>query len=350
MKMMKYIYACCLLMLTACSDKDPVTFPPVAMTGNVSDIYREGAVLYGSIQNQNGANIAEFGILRSDYPSMAEPVVYPVESGDCSAFNVVLRDLTPGKTYYYCAYATSGYSEVRGEVKNFNTTESNPPIFDDVHCEVSYENGFQITAHIADIGDHELLLCGFCYREADGSGKEPTIADHTVYVEDLGEQYSFPIDGLIPNKTYLVRAFAGNARGVGYSQTIEVSTEVATVPNVSEIMVDSIASSYVSVSANVWLPEGEELSEAGFCWSTESSVPTIEHNHCNVLDQKQGDKFSYKLEGLKPETVYYIRPYVVSTTHGTCYGDVCQIKTVAVVIPEVSPGDGSIDDLPTEEL
>lgn len=349
MKTMKYLCACCLLMLCACgSDNEPTTYPPLVTTGNVSDIYREGAVLYGSIENLTNADIKEFGILCSDHQSMDEPKALIAESENMSDYSVTVRDLTPGKTYYYCAYASSGYSMMKGEVKTFNTTETNPPIFNNVSCDISYENGFKITAHVEDIGDQELLLCGFCYKEADATGTAPTIADKTIYVKDLNVDFSSSIEGLVPNTTYLVRAFAGNSCGVGYSKTVEISTSVAVIPVVSDISVDAVAISALSVSADVWLPEGEELTEAGFCWSSEASTPTIEHNHQNVIDQMQGSKMTYQINGLKAETEYNICAYVKSTTHGVIYGKVLKVKTNEEAVPVV-PG-GSIDDLPTEEL
>lgn len=350
MKFMKYLYACGLLVLCACgNDNEPTTYPPVVTTGNVSDIYREGAVLYGSIENSAGADIKEFGILCSDHQSMDEPTTIVAESEGMSGYNVTIRNLTPGKSYYYCAYASSGHSIMKGEIKTFNTTETNPPMFNNVSCDMSYENGFKITAHVEDIGDQELLLCGFCYKEKDKTGAAPTIADKTVYVKDLNVDFTSSIEGLLPNTVYLVRAFAGNSCGVGYSKTVEISTSTAVIPVVSAISVDAVTVSALSVSASVWLPEGEELTEAGFCWSAESATPTIEHNHQNVIEQMQDGKMTYQIDGLKPETEYSICAYVKSTTHGIIYGKVSKIRTNEEAIPEVVP-DGSIEDLPTEEL
>ena len=350
MKKIQYLCLCGLGMLAACeSVKEPITFPPVINTGTVTEIYREGATLSGKVEDTRNATITEFGILCSQYQSMAEPKMLVAEEGDMSSYKVTVRELTPGNTYYYCAYATSGYSTITGEVKSFNTTESNAPVFDNIHCEIAYENGFTLSAHIGDFGDKELLLCGFCYRLDDGSGKEPTIADETVYVDDLTGDYVFPVSGLLPDRTYLVRAFAGNAVGVGYSKTLEVKTVEANVPVLSSIDVVSSTPGSVSMEATLWLPEGEVVTEVGFCWSAESQVPTVDHNCQNVKDEMNGNKLAYTLSGLTPETVYYLRAYAVSTTHGVNYGPVYKFKTSAVTVPEVNPG-GGIDDLPFEEL
>ena len=350
MKKLQKLCVCGLCVLAACEGgKEPVTFPPVINTGNASEIFREGATLSGQVNNLQNATIAEFGILCSEYQSMVEPKRLVAEEGDMSSYTVTVRDLTPGNTYYYCAYATSGYSTITGEIKSFNTTESNAPVFDDIHCEIAYEDGFTISAHIGDFGDKELLLCGFCYRLDDGSGKEPTIADETIYVDDLSGDYVFPISGLIPERTYKVRAFAGNAIGVGYSKTIEVKTVEAIVPVLSSIDVVSSTSGSVSVEATLWLPEGEKVTEVGFCWSAESQLPLVEHNCQNVKDEMNGSKLAYTIGELAPETVYYLRAYAISTTHGVNYGPVYKFQTSAVNIPEVNP-DGGIEDLPTEEM
>lgn len=351
MNRLKCLYVCCVLLFAACgNDKNPITFPPKVETGNALEIYREGATLFGSVLNQDDADIVEYGILCSDHQSLDEASKLIVTDGELLNFSIPIRDLSPSKTYYYSAYATSGYSTIIGEVKTFSTTESNPPIFSNLQSGSCTENSFMVTTHIEDIGAHELLLCGFCYKELDASRKEPTIADYTVYVENLNVDYSTSIIGLSPNTTYLIRAFAGNETGVGYSKSIEVSTLEATKLFLSPAIAEVIESSEALITAKLWLPEGEILSEVGFCWSTESSIPTIEHNRYNLIEDMVDENLSYRIKGLIPGTIYYVRPYAICATHGVFYGDVCKIKTKEKELPNVDSENGSIDDLPTEIL
>lgn len=70
---------------------------------------------------------------------------------------------------------------------------------------------------------------------------------------------------------------------------------------------------------------GAKLREAGFCFSTEKN-PT-------VLDQRSTRYFEnngriYIMENMKPSTVYYARPYVVTEGYQVAYGDEIKIITL----------------------
>jgi hypothetical protein len=69
---------------------------------------------------------------------------------------------------------------------------------------------------------------------------------------------------------------------------------------------------------------GSNLLERGVCWSTERN-PT-------VLDERTTKYFSQKgmlfhVKGLKPATVYYLRPYAINKTYQVAYGDEVKIVT-----------------------
>ena len=70
---------------------------------------------------------------------------------------------------------------------------------------------------------------------------------------------------------------------------------------------------------------GSNILEQGVCWSTEHA-PT-------VLDNRSTKSFSLKgtlfhITGLKPATVYYLRPYVINKTYTVAYGDEVKIVTM----------------------
>ena len=69
---------------------------------------------------------------------------------------------------------------------------------------------------------------------------------------------------------------------------------------------------------------GSNILERGVCWSTEHN-PT-------VLDSRTTKSFSlngyiFHVKGLKPATVYYLRPYVMNKTYTVAYGDEVKIVT-----------------------
>lgn len=328
MKKIRYILLSSLLLfIVAACEKDtlPMNFSPALTTGVASDIYRVGATLSGSIQKSDGVVVKDCGILISELQSMAEYTEIKTASTD-NSFNVLAQNLQPGKKYYYCAYASSGYSIARGEIKEFITTDSNKPVFSELAVSGKDEKSFTVGTTILDEGGTELILCGFCWKLSENSSTEPTVEDNVSNVTAQSAAITARIKDLTPNKNYLVRAYGINGRGVGYGKTISVSTNNATVPAVSSITpVDSTAFG-ISVKASILSAGESSVSEIGFCWSSETQEPTTAHLKYNATDQLGHAEFITEIADLKPETTYYIRAYALNE-RGTGYGDVCTYTT-----------------------
>ena len=69
---------------------------------------------------------------------------------------------------------------------------------------------------------------------------------------------------------------------------------------------------------------GNNLIEKGVCWSTEHE-PTVLDNRTTDAFKLSGDIFH--ITGLKPATVYYLRPYAMNKTYKVAYGDEVKIVT-----------------------
>ena len=339
MKKLSYILLCGLmLILSACEkDTESANFAPVVTTGTASNIYRMGATLSGSIQLTETNTAKEYGILFSELESMAEYDEYPVKDGSTS-YSVLIQNLEPGETYYYCAYASSGYSIAKSQIKSFTTTQSNAPVFNEVILQSKDEKSCAVSVELLDEGGSELLMTGFVWTEV-GSG-EPTIKSNVVNVEPQGSRMSATIKGMEPNKTYLVRAYAVNAQGVGYSKSISVTTNTATVPFLSNITrVDSTEVS-ITLKASVVDAGLGDVTKFGFCYSSESKEPTTAHL---VVENVEGDskEFSALIDGLKTETTYYIRAYAINEK-GTGYSETFVYATPEPTLIEGNEGDVNV--------
>lgn len=321
MKKIQYILILGLLFVMAGCEKDtlPMNFSPALTTGGASDIFRVGATLSGSIQKSDGVVVKDCGILISELQSMAEYTEIKTSSTE-NTFNVLAQNLTPGKKYYYCAYASSGYSIARGDIKEFTTTDSNAPVFSELAISGKDEKSFTVETTILDEGGSDLILCGFCWRLSENGSAEPTVEDNVSNVSAQSSDISTRIKDLTPNKNYLVRAYGINGRGVGYGKTVTVSTNNATAPAVSSIHPTDSTSLSVSVKASILSAGESSISEIGFCWSAENKEPTTAHLKYNATDQLGQAAFNTKIADLKPETTYYIRAYAING-QGTGYGD-----------------------------
>ena len=314
-----------LLVLAGCEkDTEPKNFAPRLTTGEATDIYRKGATLSGSIEKAEGIIVKEYGFLYSTLQSMAEYTEVKVSADGENDFKAKLQNLEAGKTYYYCSYAYGGYSTARGEVKSFSTVNSSKPVFTDLVIADTDEKSFTVSTSVLDDGGSELFISGFCWKEVDEEGDEPTEKDHVANVNST-DDFRVRINDLTPGRKYMVRAYAINGNGRGYGNSEFVTTKTTSLPAVSSCTpVDSTAVS-VTLSARVLAEGTSEILEKGFCYSSETKLPTVTNMKRVVAD---GGKEIYALiDGLKAETTYYIRAYALNG-QGEGYGDVYEFTTL----------------------
>ena len=335
---MKNIYGlilCSLMLLMSACEKDTLAtnFAPGVTTGSSTDIYRKGAVLSGSMRQVGTAAIKSYGILFSELESMAEYTEYPI-TDKSTDFSVPVSNLTPGTTYYYCAYAHSGYNMAKGEVKSFTTPKSNAPIFEEISLTEKDEFGCKLSVSLFDDGGSKITLSGFCWTK-QGEG-EPTTESHIQNATIANNALSASITGWEPNSEYQVRAYAVNSDGVGYSNTIIVKTNEATAPVLSAISEKESTNFSVTVEATVTDAGTSAISKAGFCWSIDKT-PTIEDNSNDITAQLKGDSlvFSATLDNLMPNSTYHIRAYATNE-QGTSYSEVFTFTTAEAKTPTLS--------------
>ena len=322
MKKLSYIlYTCLMATLAGCSEYPvPTSVAPEMNTGEVSNIYRLGATIQGTFTEEQKSigPVKECGILISIMQSMAEPdTLRAVGAKSGQTFAVQAEDLEPGTVYYYQSYASSGVSFAKGEVKHFTTSEENAPVFDE-HATISQDyRSISLAVHIKDEGGSPIYTKGFCWKLESEGGGDPTITNHVMNVDTESNDYSGRIYDLLPNQTYLVRAYANNRMGTGYSSvTYRVHTDATTTPSMSSITVLEQAVNSIRVQSKV-LSEGlTGIYEKGFCWGTESG-PTREGFHKVVAGT---NSITEVLTGMRPNTEYYLRAYAVND-NGIGYGD-----------------------------
>lgn len=329
MKILKCTLLNCLLILLAACEKDtlPVNFSPLLKTGEATDVYRMGATLSGSIQRSGNVVVKDCGILLSELQSMAEyEELKSSSNSDITSLSVQVQSLQPGKTYYYCAYGSSGYSIARGEIKTFITPESNAPVFGELYIVERDDKSFLVSANLLDEGGSELILCGFCWKEADTGSGNPTTKDHVINALPEDNKLSVQIRDLKADKDYLVCAYGVNSKGIGYGKTMKVTTRLATVPTLSTITAKNSTELTITVVSRI-LSKGEsDVTEVGFCWSSETQEPTKLHLYQALPEQLEQTEFCMQIDGLKPETTYYIRAYAVNSK-GIGYGETYKFTT-----------------------
>ncbi len=132
----------------------------------------------------------------------------------------------------------------------------------------------------------------------------------------------------------------------GASQTFALvfATVVHTIPSVTTAAVSNITGTSATVGGNV-ISDGEEnVFDRGICYST-VSMPTVSDN-CIHIGQGIGS-FSDILNGLLPETTYYVRAFAINSI-GVGYGSEVNFTTANADTPQDGqpcPGNATLTDI-----
>lgn len=132
------------------------------------------------------------------------------------------------------------------------------------------------------------------------------------------------LTGLTPGVKYYARAYATNKAGTAYGNEISFTTlaELA-VPSVSTTGTSNVRNISMVVSGRVNDWGGSDVTERGIVWGTAPN-PTTETN--KVSSGSDLGTFQGYIEGLTPQTKYYVRAYAVNST-GTAYGNDMEVTT-----------------------
>lgn len=174
----------------------------------------------------------------------------------------------------------------------------------------------------------KVTVRGFCWS----SSEEPKFSDnHCEAGKGLGE-FSATINGIQPNNTYYVRAFASTSDGIVYGN--QVTLEVGIFPpRVKTGMVTDITATSALCAGSLESSAGGTISGMGICWSTTEN-PSIEGSHKD--SGKRDGEFEVVLDGLVAGTTYFVRAYATNEA-GTAYGE--QISFTADANPVITVKD-----------
>lgn len=146
----------------------------------------------------------------------------------------------------------------------------------------------------------------------------PTVSS-SVTVDGSGVGvFASALTGLIPGKTYYVRAYATNAGGTAYGSEVPFATLAAIVPpTVTTAAVSSIMVKTALSGGNVTSWGGASVTARGICWNTNGS-PTVADS--KTTDGSGTGSYASALTGLAGGTPYYVCAYATNSA-GTGYGE-----------------------------
>ena len=331
MKRLQYIIWCSLLLwVTGCEkDTEPTSFAPTVTTGSAEDLNKPGIdiTLSGEVATNPQSTIQnEIGFLIATseeiITSGSEKAIKETASSNTgNKYLCDLKEMSPG-TYYFCIYASSGYSIKRGEIVSFSITEKTPRLnMGSIADKDLTASSMKVSATITDKRGFDILGRGFCWSAETA---EPSVNGNKIEVKETTDTFSALIEGLKPEQRYYIRAYALNEKGIGYSNTIECTTPVKqtvslSVPDYSDLDVSSVhIKSIITAAADF------SIIEKGACFSKTVTLPTI--NDTSAKDESEGNAVDFTITGLEEGATYYISAYA-RTRDGVFYSTSITVKT-----------------------
>ncbi|RVT79750.1 hypothetical protein EOD40_01170 [Flavobacterium sufflavum] len=171
-------------------------------------------------------------------------------------------------------------------------------------------------------GGTSVVERGVCYGTIANPNYEGSKSIASV-VKGTGE-FKAELTNLEGGTVYYARAYAVNKKGVAYGNQISFKTKDLASPLLvlGAIKVAGAQDLFFDVE----LKEHGDLAiqEIGLVYNTVKE-PTVANN--KIARSTVENKFKQRITNLTPETLYYVRPYAV-TTNGVLYGEEFVISTI----------------------
>ena len=311
-------------LLFACDDQEaPHNTAPVLTTCSVEVGGRTTATLSGTIAFPDETEVTECGFIYSTVPTLPEEesTVVPVNVSQLpGTLSVELTGLQPATHYYYCLYASSGYTVLRSEIKEFDTAADGVPTFGEVTYTNVTETTADVTCRLTDDGGYDILTLGFCYKPVtEGDTETPSQEDFVVNVKEDAITLTATLTHLSPSQTYAVCAYGTNQKGVGYSEPVTFTTKQSVTPTAETGEAADITETSATLTGRITYNGGADILAKGFFWSTDET--TVKEG-TRTYSAAEGDTILSTLEGLSVETTYYYCAYA-ENERGMAYGEVC---------------------------
>jgi len=306
-------------LLISCK-KDIIKVVPTTSVALVTNITATTATCGGEVTSDGGALVSARGVCWSISQNPTTANDKTTDGTGLGIFTRSITGLTPGKTYNIVAYAINSVGTGYSSQSTF-TTLVMAPILTTTELSSITSTSASSGGNISNDGGSAITTRGVCWS----TNQNPTIADNKTTNGTGTGSFTSSITGLIPGKTYYIRAYAANIIGTAYGNQITTIT-TAILPTITTNAVSDITSTTSRSGGNITNDGGAEVTVRGICWST-SPNPTIANNKTN--DGIGSGSFTSLITGLIQGTTYYLKAYATNSI-GTTYGN--QVTTTTMIV------------------
>lgn len=282
---------------------------PQVTTMPPTNIGISGARLNGRIDDEGNDVVTSTAFKISKNSNMYNSTVYNLSAS--TNFHKNVTDLEPNTTYYYRAEAANSIGIGFGDVVSFVTNPITPvaPSVETTGILSIGQNYISVSGNVSADGGSTVTERGILLSQ----NSTPTLSDTKLQSGSGIGLFNATIQSLSPNTLYYVRAYAINSAGVSYGNILSTTTNPIPVVLGSVVTNDvyNINQNWFSIDFTVTDDGGDPNAYGGLVWNTTGS-PTLD-NSDNWQSTTPGEiSISHDIMGLLPNTMYYVRPYVIN--------------------------------------
>lgn len=324
-------------LLISCK-KEVIKIVPTTTVALVTDITATTALCGGEVTSDGGALVTARGVCWSVSQNPTTANDKTTDGTGIGIFTRSITGLTPGTTYNIVAYAINSVGTGYSSQSTF-TTLALAPILTTTELSAVTSTSASSGGNITNDGGSAITARGVCWS----TNQNPTIADNKTTNGTGTGNFTSSIAGLIPGKTYYIRAYAANIIGTAYGNQI-TTIITAILPTITTNAASDITSTTARSGGNITNDGGAEVTVRGVCWSTFPN-PTTASNKTN--EGIGSGSFTSLITGLIQGTTYYLRAYATNSI-GTTYGN--QVTTTTTIVLPVLTTTTMSDITPTTAI
>ena len=241
------------------------TGSPEIIIDSVYDITKTAVRIDANVLSDGGVTVTERGVC---YKQSSVPTVNDskISSGSgTGTFTALLPGLATNRTYYMRAYAINNYDTAYSNQVSFITL-TKPVVTTAAALSVAKTTAVA-GGNVTDDGGTTVTERGVCYDVLPN----PVYSDSHLMIGTGTGVYSSTLSGLSPNKTYYLRAYAINSKGIAYGNEITFKTRPQYTTGIFTDSRDGKSYTKIKIGEQWWFADNLNYITTG-SWCLESDV------------------------------------------------------------------------------
>ena len=194
---------------------------PTVTTSDATSVTASSATVGGNVTATGGADVTERGVVWGTSQNPTTSGNKEQVGSGAGSFSTELTGLELATTYYVRAYAINSVGTSYGEEVSFTTLVNLPTVMTMPISSISSRSAVS-GGNITSNGGASVISCGIVWS----TSPNPTVSLSTKTAEgNKAGNFNSNMQGLKPNTTYYVRAYATNSRGTAYGDQITFTTK-----------------------------------------------------------------------------------------------------------------------------